>query len=79
MVEYCRKKLEEKILLWTQNKKLIKVCFSYQRKRVVFFGDNDEVLLIRAGLTIAQMNDIEDMIKRIKFKRKETAYFFGVS
>lgn len=68
--------IRDKILIWTQNKRIVHVHINYKVGKVTFYDEDGHVLLIRKHLCPTHIQKIEQTIKQLKFKKKETNYFF---
>jgi hypothetical protein len=77
MVETYAKGIETKFLFWLQNGKIQRTIIDYASKSVRSFDENGNLIMIRRGLTVQKMNEIEKTIKKYKFEKEKIIYYFG--
>jgi len=69
--------MDKKILIWFQHRKIIKAFIDYEYKRIHFYDENDNCLLVRRGLTIQELRRVEQQIEKNGFSKKLRAFSPG--
>ena len=69
--------IDLKIMFWLEKGKVRCVDICYTTKTVLFYDEDGNLLMVRRGLTIPQMTEIEKTIKQRRFAKEKITYYFG--